>query len=80
MKKYLTDGMILIAFAEMVDNWESALEVCQELDRYWREHCEVYKQVFWILGYTTHNHAAKGLWAEADHELKKKIRELKNET
>jgi len=52
-------------------------DVCEMLNDFWRDHCEITKR-FLFLYYTSHNHAAKGTWAELDHRLRCKIKELRS--
>ena len=50
--------------------------VCRSLDDFWKKYCEVDVTFFFFLRWTRHDHAAKGMWATLDYQLRQRLKEL----
>jgi hypothetical protein len=77
MQDYIKASQEIKEYINSLTN-DTVPTVCKMLDEFWRLHCEKTKS-FLFFYYTSHNHAAKGTWATLDHQLRLRIKELKND-
>jgi len=77
MTAHIKDSKAIEQFINTVTD-ETVPIACNMLDEFWRNHCEIHKTFLCFLHWTSHDHAAKGTWANLDYLLRQRIKELKS--